>query len=162
MLGKTMIVAMYHYNHLTNNRLLDLAGRVTAEKWDAPQEAGQRSLHETAFHMVVEDEWLHLVRHGEPIWDQLPASDYPDVRTLRAFSDAVYAQYNPYVEGLTDEQLVTTVTGMMPDDEVRTWPVWYLLVHMLYHSAQHRSEMASMLTRQVCSWARSGTGRARA
>ena len=40
-----------------------------------------------------------------------------------------------------------TVTGRPPGDIERTYTVWYLLLHVLFHSAQHRSEAAEMLTR---------------
>jgi uncharacterized damage-inducible protein DinB len=148
MLGKAMLLLMFRYNYETNNRLLDLAAKVTAEQWDAPQEAGQRSLHQTLFHiMVVEEEWLHLCQCGESIWDTRSFVAYPDAASLRAFSEQTYQIYCAYLEALTEEQLNTTLTGIMPDGDMQSVLIWRMLVHNFYHSAQHRSEVAAMLTR---------------
>src|SRR6476619_491385 len=106
MLAPTMLLTMFQYGHDTNNRLLDKAAQVTPEQWDARQEADQRSLHETLFHVItVEEEYLSLCQHRQPIWNSQPFERYPDVASLRALSDQVHANYPPYLESLTDAQL---------------------------------------------------------
>ncbi|HEX2618873.1 MAG TPA: DinB family protein [Phototrophicaceae bacterium] len=149
MLSTTMLLTMFEYNYQTNNRLLDLAAKATPEEWDAPQEAGQRSLHATLFHLLtVEEEWIEFCEHGKPNFDYRNLADYPDVASLRAFSDQTYQVIHRYLEGMTETLLTSTVHGKMPADVgERTATIWHLLIHTLYHSAQHRSEVASMLTR---------------
>jgi uncharacterized damage-inducible protein DinB len=149
MLAPNMILTMFQYGHDTNNRLLDKAAQVTPEQWDARQEADQRSLHETLFHILaVEEEYLALCQHGQPIWNSRSFADYPDAASLRTFSNQVYTTYLPYLESLSDAQLTAKATAVMPHGVVQSVMIWHLLVHMLYHSAQHRSESASILTRQ--------------
>lgn len=148
MLGANILLTMFQYNHQINRRLLDLAGEVTPEQWDAPQEAGQRSLHETLFHLlVVEEEYLHLCRYGKPIWESRQYADFPNAELLRVFNQRIYETYAPYFEGATDDQLTGKVTSDMPSGRVESVMIWHILLHMFYHSAQHRSECAYMLTR---------------
>jgi len=148
MLAPTIIRTMYQYSHDTTNRLLDLATKVTPEQWDTPQEAGQRSLHQTLHHLiVVEEEYLHLCQTGHTIWASQPIERYPNATSLHALNDQIHATYLPYLERLTDDDLTTRITALMPSERVESVLIWHIFIHMLYHSAQHRSECAFMLTR---------------
>lgn len=145
-----MLLTMFEFNHVTNNRLLDVAAVLTPEQWTTPLDEGQRSLHETLFHLLtVEEEWGYLCRHKQSRFRYRQINDYPDAASLRTFSDQDYRVTCDYLESVDDDILTSTVTGVMPppEFEVRTFPVWQILTHILYHSAQHRSEVALMLTR---------------
>jgi uncharacterized damage-inducible protein DinB len=148
MLGQTMLLTMYEYNHHTNSRLLDLAQNVTQEQWITPLDIGQRNLHETLHHyLTTEEEWLSVCEHGKPIWRTRPIEDFPDVESLRTLSNETYNAYRPYFERMTDDMLTASVYAMMPHGVEKHEIAWHMLLHMLYHSAQHRSEVALMLTR---------------
>lgn len=148
MLSQILLLNWFDYNHETNNRLLELAAKVTPEQWDMPQDFGRcTSLHETLFHVLsVEEEWLELCESGTPNFGFRSLDDYPDAASLQTYSDQVYDQYRPYLESLNDEQLIAKIFALLPDNRERSVMVWQLLSHMLYHSAYHRSEIASMLT----------------
>jgi uncharacterized damage-inducible protein DinB len=143
-----MLLTMAQYNWETNIRLLNLAKCITAAQWDAPQEAGQRSLHETLFHIVaVEEEWLHVCATGNSIWGSRSLADFPSVETLQELNTRNREQYRPWFATLREEQLAMRRVYAMPQGTDQEAPLWALLLHMLYHSAQHRSEVAFMLTR---------------
>lgn len=148
MFSKTMLLTMFAYNDYINRELLDIAAKVTAEQWAAPQDFGQRSLHETLFHLlVVEEEWFYLCEHGTPIWDYRKIEDYPDVASLRAFSDKMYPIFRTYLESLDDTKLTSTLYATMPHGVDKSVTILHMLTHTLFHSAQHRSEVAVLLTR---------------
>lgn len=148
MLAPAILRTMFQYDHEKNHQLLALAAQVTSQQWDEPQPAGQRSLHETLFHILsVCEEYLLLCRTGQPNWNMRWIHDYPDAVSLQQFSDQLYAAYLPDLEQLTDQQLTAHITSVMPHGVTQSVRVWQLLLHMLYHSAQHRSEVASILTR---------------
>jgi uncharacterized damage-inducible protein DinB len=145
-----MLLKMFDYNYRTNQHLLTLAAKVTPDQWTATLESGMRGLHETLFHLlIVEEEWLYFCEQGTPRFDYRLIGDYADVESLRTFADQLYQAYRPYLARLDEDGLSARVTGEMPepDSPVRSPRVWHLLMHMLYHSAQHRSEVAMMLTR---------------
>lgn len=147
MLSADILLTMFSYDHDINARLLGLSAQVTPEQWDAPQDAGQRSLHENWFHLLaVMEEWAHLCQTQKAIWETRRFEDFPDAASLAALNDHIYTTYKPYFEQLTDAQLTSAVTEMMPSGHVETVKVWHLLLHALYHSAQHRSECAFRLT----------------
>ncbi|MEZ4670194.1 MAG: DinB family protein [Anaerolineae bacterium] len=148
MLSRDILLTMYHYNHDINNRLLGFARHVTPQQWLAPLEAGQWNLHQILFHILsVEEEWLTVSKHGTPIWDSRSITDFPDVDSLLALSDQAYQTFLPYIESLTDDILTSTVNALMPDGLVKDEVIWHMLLHNFYHSAQHRSEVAVLLTR---------------
>ena len=149
MLSQMMMLKMFGFNHQTNNRLLDLATMLTPEQWDAPQDIGRRSsLRETMFHtLIVEEEWVYFCEHSVTRFDFRKIEDYPDVASLRRFSDDTYQWIQGYLENLDEEKLTATITGAAPGDVERNFSVWYILLHAVFHSAQHRSEAAEMLTR---------------
>lgn len=148
MLSQILLLNWFDYNHETNNRLLERAAKITPEQWDMPQDFGRcTNLHETLFHVLsVEEEWLELCERETPNFGFRSLDDYPDAASLQTYSDQVYDQYRPYLESLNDEQLIAKIFALLPDNRERSVMVWQLLSHMLYHSAYHRSEIASMLT----------------
>lgn len=148
MLAPTILLTMFQFDYTKNNQLLALAAHVTPQQWSEPQPAGQRSLHETLFHILsVCEEYLSYCHTGQADWAMRAIEDYPDAASLQQFSDQLYAAYLPYLEQLTDQQLTTHMTAVMSHGVTQSVRVWQLLLHMLYHSAQHRSEAASILTR---------------
>ncbi len=149
MLAPTMLLTMFQYNHDINNHLINKAAEVTPQQWDQPQEADQRSLHETLFHILaVEEEWLAFCQTTQPpTWGWRPFADYPDLTSLSALNDQIFTTYSPYLAALTEEQLLTRRSGVFPSGREESVVVWHILVHMHYHSAQHRAEVASILTR---------------
>jgi uncharacterized damage-inducible protein DinB len=148
MLSQILVLNWFDYNHEINNRLLELAAKVTPKQWDMPHNFGRcTSLRETLFHVLsVEEEWLALCETGTPDFGFRSLDDYPDAASLQTYSDQVYRHYFPYIESLNDQSLTARITAMLPDNREHSIMVWQLLSHMLYHSAYHRSEIASMLT----------------
>lgn len=147
MLGKTMLLRMYEYDHQINSLLLDCAAKVTPEQWDAPHEYGQGSLHQIMYHLLrVEQGWLYLCQHHERIKDRPSIEALPTVESLRAYSEEIYATTRVFLEGLSEEDIASSFTIREPDGEEDTAVMWHILTHVLYHSAQHRSEIAALLT----------------
>ena len=147
--SKDMLLKMFDFNHHINTRLLRLAANLTPEQWDAPQDIGRcTSLRETLFHVLtVEEEWFYFCEHGITHFGFRSLADFPDVVSLHTFSDQNYDRMRTYLESLDENKLTSTVRGRLPGDNEHTLTVWYILTHVLFHSAQHRSEIAVMLTR---------------
>lgn len=149
MQGKALLLTMFDFNHSINTRLLDIAAELPLEQWDAPQTIGRAtSLHETYFHIVtVEEEWrIFCETGGKHCWGFRPEADFPDAASLKALADQEYEALRAYLGGMPDEGVLSPVTGILPHGVVRTAPAWHFLTHSLFHSAQHRSEVAIMLT----------------
>jgi uncharacterized damage-inducible protein DinB len=149
MYARSLLLTMFDFNHSINTRLLGIAAELPPVQWDAPQTVGRAtSLHETCFHIVtVEEEWRLLCEtSGTHYWGFRPEADYPDPASLIMLADQEYEAVRAYLTRIPDEGLLAPITGVMPHQVIKTAPVWHFLTHALFHSAQHRSEVAVMLT----------------
>jgi uncharacterized damage-inducible protein DinB len=147
--SQALFLKMFEYNHHINTRLLNLAANLTPDQWDAPQDIGrQSSLRETLFHILaVEEEWFYFCEQGTTRFGFRHLTSYPDMGSLCTFSEQNYPRMRMYLESLDETVLSSTVFGRPNTDQERTLTIWYILTHVLFHSAQHRSEVAIMLTR---------------
>jgi uncharacterized damage-inducible protein DinB len=74
--------------------------------------------------------------------------DFPSTAILRQRFQAVAAERFALLECLTAEQLRRVVEYTNLKGEIRQYPLWKQLYHVVNHSTYHRGQIASML-RQV-------------
>ena len=77
----------------------------------------------------------------------LPVEPTATIAEFRAFQTEEATRAQALLAEANDDDLTRTITLKRPDGSERSPSQWQILVHILYHSAQHRSEMAEMLTR---------------
>ncbi len=146
MLGKTMLTAMFGYNAETNARLLALAENLTDAQLDAPTGYSAGSLRKTFLHMLgVEWVWRTIIQtHAYPTIPPSVAQS-PTLPALRAFAEEESARAHDFIAGVSAEELMTAFPGERGGKTYQIMP-WNGVLQLLYHSAQHRSEIAAMLT----------------
>lgn len=148
MLGKAMLLKKYAYNHWANMRIIECAANVTADQWAAPDEYSRGSLHEALFHILrVEEGWLYLCQHGERGSGHPGIEQFPTADSLRPYADQQLATAQAFIDQTSEDALTATIPTKFPDGNERKLVIWQILTHVLYHSAQHRSEAAALLTR---------------
>jgi uncharacterized damage-inducible protein DinB len=69
------------------------------------------------------------------------------VAAFERFQQEEAARVQTFLAEASDDDLAEQVTLKRPDGTERSLTRWQILTHILYHSAQHRSEMAELLTR---------------
>lgn len=149
MLGKEMLSAMFDYNAATNARLLDCAAKVSDEQLDAPSNYSVGSLRQMLWHtLIVEAGWGRFCQgiavdrtKPPPIAPTAPIADF------QAFHSRESTHFRSYLDGLSDDDFTAPLPRKNPDGTEHSLTRWQILVHILYHSAQHRSEAAELLTR---------------
>jgi uncharacterized damage-inducible protein DinB len=120
---------------------------VTAEQWDAPDDYSRGSLHEVVFHiLMVEEGWLYPCQHGGRGTDLPDIDQFPTPDSLRPYADQQLATQKGFIENADEEALRRSIVARNAAGEEYTMIVWQILTHVLYHSAQHRSEAAALLT----------------
>lgn len=146
MLGKEMLMTMFDYNAAMNARLLDFAANVSDEQLDAPTDFSHGTLRKTLAHyLAVEWMWRHVFAHGTAPTAPPAIGPASTVAEFQAFAAEEARQIRASVERLTDDGLAATVT--VERRGVQSQMVrWHMLMQTLYHSAQHRGEVAAMLT----------------
>ena len=147
MLAKDMLLKKFEYNHWANLRLLYCAAKVTADQWAAPDDYSRGSLHEAMFHILrVEEGWLYFCQHGERGKGLQEIDQFPTPDSLRPYADQQLATQKALIENVDEAGLTKTLVARGGDGEEYTMVIWQVLTHVLYHSAQHRSEAAALLT----------------
>jgi uncharacterized damage-inducible protein DinB len=148
MLGKTMLTTMFDYNAAMNMRLLEFAANVSDEQLDAPADYSIGSLRQTLWHtLIVEYGWRGQCQGVDARALPPPVEPTASVAAFRTFQEEEATRARAFLAEASDDDLMGTVTLKRPDGSERVLARWQILVHILYHSAQHRSEMAEMLTR---------------
>lgn len=149
MLGKEMILKLYDYTCQANGRILEVAAKVSESDLVAANEYGHGSLYDLIFHtMQVEWVWRNLSQNGRVDRKQLPQKE-----AFRAISDfekwwgQEQATMHGYLEQLNEEELASAVLVTRWDGSVSNLIRWQMLSHMMFHSMQHRSEAAVLLTK---------------
>jgi uncharacterized damage-inducible protein DinB len=145
------IRTLYGYNRWATGRVLDAAGELTAQEWLAPGVAGHGSVRDTLVHLIaVQRSWLAWwngsLSANEAIALTLAPDDVPDLPALRAVWEEVERATAAFVDGLGEADLERVYSNTMPNGAVFRLPLWQMLLHVANHGAQHRSEVAAMLT----------------
>ena len=149
MLSKEMLTTMFDYNAATNVHLLECAANVSDEQLDIPTGYSVGSLRQTLWHtLIVEAGWGRFCR-GIEVDRTKPPPIEPTaaIAAFQMFHAQESEQLRSFVAGLRDDDLTATLIRKRPDGTERQFIRWQVLIHILYHSAQHRSEAAELLTR---------------
>ncbi|MHB8644831.1 MAG: DinB family protein [Thermomicrobiales bacterium] len=148
MIGKAMLVTMFDYNAQTNARLLDCAAKVSDAQLDEPSNYSVGSLRQTLWHtLIVEYGWRSQCQGVDARALPFPIEATAAVAAFQTFRQEEAARAQALLADASDADLAETLTLKRQDGSERSLIRWQILVHILYHSAQHRSEMAELLTR---------------
>ena len=140
------IQMLFDYGYQTNARLLDTAAQLTPAQFTQPVfKIG--SVHRTLVHqMSAEWVWRSRLQEGVSPTAQLNPADFPSLDAIRARWGAEEAAMRAYLTGLRDEDLARTVHYKTTTGKPSSDTVGPLLLHIVNHGTQHRSEVAAMLT----------------
>ncbi len=147
MLGTAMLTTMFDYNGAMNARLLACASQVSDEQLDAPKEYSQGGVRATLWHLlIVEYGWRSQCQGVDARKEPLPIEQTASVATLQVFQQAEHARTQRYIADASEDDLTAPITLTRRNGSTFAVARWQVLSHILFHSAQHRSELAEMLT----------------
>ena len=151
------IKLFYDYNEWADARILAACARVSAEQYAAPSSigTGRGGLRETMVH-ILDNLWQQRITlqgyYKEPLADQaaydateLHEDAFPTFAALRERWVTEQQEMRAYIATLTEETLNGTIRYVIPG-AVREYKVWQILVDVVIHATQHRSEAAVLLT----------------
>jgi uncharacterized damage-inducible protein DinB len=144
---KNMITALFEYNTWANDKIMEKAVQMGEDQLTAPTGHSHGSLRELILHMMrTEWVWRNLCQFGAITQAPPHRGDMP---TLDAIQDR-WAQEDElmrtYLEGLNDADLKKTISLKDRLGNTHSYDLWGMLMHLLLHSMQHRSEVAAILT----------------
>ena len=142
---------MFDYNAATNQRLLALAANLSDDQLDAPTNYSRDTLRQTLIHLVqVEYNWRTLCETRGATFPSSPLSAAPTIAELQALAAGEAQRIQAFVSRLNEQEITAPFTAQRGDTTYQLIP-WQILIHLLYHSAQHRSEASAQLTAYGCS-----------
>ena len=141
------IITLFGYNYWANARILDATAKLRAAQFTAVARTSHNSLRGTLVH-TYGVEWLYRVRCQEGLTpDGLPPiTDFPTFEMLRAKWQAEEQAMRAYVDGLSDRDLTRIVAYKTTSGVAHENVLWELLLQVVMHGTQTRSEAASALT----------------
>jgi uncharacterized damage-inducible protein DinB len=143
------------YNDWADARLLATCARVSPEQYAAPASYGRGGLRATMVH-ILDNLWQQRITlqgyYQEPLADEaaydateLHEDALPTLDALRERWAIEQREMRAYLDTLTEETLNSTIRYVIPG-LVRERIVWHILLDLILHATQHRSEAAALLT----------------
>lgn len=138
---------MYEYHYWANGLLFRAAAELTDAEFTAPLPHWPRGgVRGTLAHMLSADRgWRVRCQTGESP-ERTTEDMFPSLSDLTATYAEEQERMLAYVGGLSEEQLAGQVSYSFADKIEKTNTLWQLLMHVVNHGMQHRSEVAQMLT----------------
>lgn len=138
--------SLFDYNYWVNQRILEKAAALSNEQFAAPAPVSHGSLRANLFH-TMGAEWVWRLRcQGNSPKNMLSLDDFPDLASLRRRWEEEESAMRAYLAGLTDDSLAGTYKYANPAGVRFERPLWQILVHVITHGTQSRSEAAMLLT----------------
>jgi uncharacterized damage-inducible protein DinB len=149
------IKLLYGYNDWADARLLAACVRVSPEQYATPTPYGHGGLRATMVH-ILDNIWQQRITlqgyYRKPLADEaaydateLHEHAFPTLAMLQERWTIEQREMWAYLDTLTEEALNSTIRYVIPG-AVRERVVWHILVDLILHATQHRSEAAALLT----------------
>ncbi|HEX9012356.1 MAG TPA: DinB family protein [Anaerolineaceae bacterium] len=141
------IQLLYDYNYWANALILRTAKAAGEKVFLAPAAVSYGSLRGTLVHILAV-EWLWRVRCQEGLSpaSMPPAQDFPTLAVLVDRWQEEEQKMRAYLKSLNDDDLDRGITYTNTQGSRFTNPLWQLLVHLVNHGTQTRSEAGVVLT----------------
>ena len=149
------IKLLIDYNDWADARTLAACARVSPEQYAAPTSYGHGGLRATMVH-ILDNIWQQRITlqgyYQDPLADEaaydateLHEDAFPTFAMLRERWTIEQREMRAYLDTLTEETLNGTIRYVIPGAR-RERVVWHILVDLIIHATQHRSEAAALLT----------------
>lgn len=140
------MLTLIEYNRWANQRVLGRAASLTAEHLREHNWLSHGNLLSTLIHIIdTQWFWRSACQEGKLPVDELSESQFPDMKSLRAYWNEEDERLHAFASTLTDEQLEGDVQYTWPRARPRFKKLWHILAHIVNHGTHHRSEVGQYL-----------------
>ena len=139
-MNKFDISALIAYNFWADERIFEACERITTAEFTQKilPNPGWDSLQGILVHLVDAEFGWRLNLEAQDASEILESDDFTTVSELKNRWDAERAAWLAYMAGLSDDVLHSRSNN--------TLKIWQVIVHVVNHGTQHRSEAAAILT----------------
>ena len=137
---------LFEYNYRMHRQVWNCIMRLTEAQFAQAVPYSRGSLRDHCLHLIGGDRrWLARLK-GTPVPPYPTPEDAPDRDTVRAMWDVNEVLMMGYVGTLTDKDLRRILLYDMPNrGGMKATPVWQILIHLINHGTDHRSQMLRIL-----------------
>lgn len=141
------ILLLYQYNYWARDRILEQVVKLSPQQLLESRTYGHGSIRNVLVH-ILSAEWVWRVRCQEQVSPSalLPLDDYPGFEPLRVRYLQEEERMQGYLNSLHGTELYQEVRYQTTGGEEQANVLWHLLVHIVNHGTEHRSQVASELT----------------
>ena len=142
------IKELYDYNRWANDRLWQAVEGLNPNQLNIDMHNGMGSILTTLLHMVSAS-WIWRTRwQGNMPTSTLAIEDFPTLQSIRTRWQEEEEQLQRFLTTLQDDDLQRELryTRIATPDQAFTQPLWQMMLHLINHQTQHRSEIAMQLT----------------
>jgi uncharacterized damage-inducible protein DinB len=146
-MNKQEIQLLYHYNAWANARILDAAEGLTNTQFTAPSSFPHGGVRGTLVHAMSAESVLRSRWEGISPTERYQEEDFSNLASLRARWKDDETRLMTFIDNLTDNQLNAPLE--YKDNQgvlIKEGSLWTMMLHLVNHGTQHRSEAAAMLT----------------
>jgi len=146
------VQTLYSYHTSVTDHVFAVARSLAREQFTQPVVSGQPSIRSTLVHLCSAQQvhlswWDGTLSGEESFARRFPPEDYPDIDAVAAFWTRVREQTQLFLDTLrSDEDLQRLYTRVRRDGAIQEVQLWLMMLHIVNHGTQHRSEVALMLT----------------
>jgi uncharacterized damage-inducible protein DinB len=142
-----VIRALYEYNEHANNRVLDVASKLSDDDFSRPQGASFGGIEGNLGHVVgAQMAWLQRWTTGG---NTSPTTQLGGIRGLgemREAYDRSHANLREFLAALTEERLEGVLAYTDSRGGAYERVLWQLMLHVANHGSYHRGETAMALS----------------
>lgn len=143
---------LFNYGRWADQRILDATARLTPEQLLAQTDPDGKSVRDILVHMLgAAWIWRMRLQHGAAPTRLLDPAEFPTYGALVERWHEEQSGWNAYVRGLVDDEVNRPVLYRNTKGELFEAIMWQILLHVVNHGTQHRSEVAQILTGYGCS-----------
>ena len=142
--GDTSVLSkLFHHNTWANLKLLDFCEGLSDEQLDATATGCYGSIRDTLLHIAGgEVDYVNLATDKLPALP-LPSDEFPGFEVLK---EGVRWAGDELLQLATSARDDTIVRVTRPQEPVYEYPLSSLLVQVLNHSTEHRTQIATIIT----------------
>lgn len=142
---KEYVITMYDFTCWGRDRIFEQAAKLTPEQFDEQTRFPIHTVKETLVHTMSAEQIYRQRLMAQPR-TEVEKEDFTDLAAIRDYWKAEEAQMRNYLAGMSDETWLekfryTTSRG----DEFERVRL-HMVTQLFFHSMQHRSELAQMVT----------------
>ncbi len=141
------ILILYNYNYWANSRILKTAESLDDAQFIAPTRANFSSIRGTLIH-IFGTEWMWRMRCQEGISPpaMITEINFPTLNAIRLGWQTEEQSMRNYLGRLEDNDLTKRIAYETTRGMRYETPLWQILIHVVNHGTQFRSEAAVLLT----------------